>query len=220
MFDALKRLIDPDRVESADARVLQAWAKAEGHAFKHLKDKATVGHVVETAAGWRVEWGDSQRPYIIGRELRFRAETGIPPDVQLILLSRVLAQTLESEVFSSFTNPMQTQIDNTLPEEMRWLAMHPQVDLPADSVLSRRYALFANAEQVVAHFLDPETSRALEEAALSWWSDSLVLVVTLNRGMLTARMAGQPLAASQLKLVGGLFAQLVGRLRVVARLIA
>lgn len=220
MFDALKRLIDPDRVESPDARVLQSWAKAEGHAFKHVKDKTTGGHVVEAASGWRVEWGDSQRPYIIGKELRFRAETGIPPDVQLILVSRVVAQALESEVFSSFTNPMQTQIDNTLPEEMRWLAMHPQVDLPVDSVLARRYALFTNAEQVIAHLLDPETSRALEEAAISWWSDSLVMVVTLNRGMLTARMAGQPLAIPQLKLVGGLFAQLAARLRVVARLVA
>ena len=39
MFDALKRLIDPDHVESEDARVLLAWAKAEGHAFKHVKGK-------------------------------------------------------------------------------------------------------------------------------------------------------------------------------------
>ncbi len=220
MFDALKRWIDPDRVESDDARVLLAWARAEGHVFKHVKDKTSGGHVVEAAEGWRVEWGDSQRPYIIGKELRFRAETGIPSDVQLILLSRVLAQALESEVFSSFTNPMQTQIDSTLPEEMRWLAMHPQVQLPAESILSRRYVVFTNAEQVSTHWLDPATCRALEEAAVSWWSDSLVLVVTLNRGILTARLAGHPVAMPQLKLVSSLFAQLVSRMRMVARLVA
>ena len=219
MFDALKRLIDPDHVDSEDARVLLAWAKAEGHAFKHVKGKTGGGHVVEAAAGWRVEWGSSQRPYIIGKELRFRAETGIPGDVQMILVSKVLAHTLESDVFSRFTNAMQTQIDNTLPDEMRWLAMHPPVRLPDESVLSRRFALFANAEPVMTHWLDADTVQALEEAATSWWSDSLVLVLTLNRGILTARMGGQPLENAQLKLVSALFAKLAARLQVVARLV-
>lgn len=220
MFDALKRLIDPDHVDSEDARVLLAWAKAEGHAFKHVKDKTGGGHVVEAAAGWRAEWGGSQRPYIIGKELRFRCDTGIPGDVQCILVSKALAQTLESDVFSRFTNAMQTQIDNTLPDEMRWLAMHPHVRLPEGSALARRFSLFANADQVMAHWLDAETVRALEEAAASWWSDALVLVITLNRGMLTARMAGQPITLPQLKLVSALFAQLAERLKVVARLLA
>ena len=220
MFDALKRLIDPDHVDSEDARVLLAWAKAEGHAFKHVKDKAGGGHVVESAAGWRAEWGSSQRPYIIGKELRFRGDTGVPGDVQLILVSKVLAHTLESDVFSRFTNAMQTQIDNTLPDEMRWLAMHPHVRLPEGTALSRRFSLFANAEPVMAHWLDADTVQALEEAVTSWWSDSLVLVITLNRGILTARMSGQPIAMAQLKLVSALFAKLTARLQAVARLVA
>ncbi|MBP7131739.1 MAG: hypothetical protein KBA70_03155 [Aquabacterium sp.] len=220
MFDALKRLIDPDHVESEDARVLLAWAKTEGHTFKHVKERFGAGHVVEAADGWRIEWGNSQRPYIIGKELRFRCDTGIPGDVQLIFLSKVLAQTFESDVFSRFTNAMQTQIDNTLPDEMRWLAMHPEVHLPGNMVVSRRFALFCNADAVSTHWLDADTVQALEEAATSWWSDSLVLVITLNRGILTARMAGQPLANAQLKLVSAMFVQLAARLKVVARLVA
>jgi hypothetical protein len=220
MFDALKRLIDPDHVESDDARVLQSWAKAEGHTFKHVRDRSAGGHVIETAAGWRVEWGSSQRPYIIGKELRFRCETGVPGDVQLVLVSKVLAQTLESDVFSRFTNAMQTEIDNSMPDEMRWLAMHPEMRLPPGTVLSRRFALFANAEPVVTHWLDTTAVNALEEAVTSWWSDSLVLVITLNRGMLTARMGGQPIAMAQLKLVGALFAVLAARMQEVGRLVA
>ena len=215
MFDALKRLIDPDHVESDDARVLQGWAKAEGHVFKHVKHKTGDGHVVESKAGWRIEWGNSQRPYIIGKELRFRADTGVPGDVQLILVSKVLAHTLESDVFSRFTNAMQTQIDHTLPDEMRWLAMHPHIALPEGTVLSRRFALFANAEAVMTQWLDADTVQTLEEAATSWWSDTLVLVLTLNRGILTARMAGQSIGTPQLKLVSGMFAKLAARLQVV-----
>ena len=101
--------------------------KAEGHAFKRVKDKTGGGYVVETADGWRVEWGESQRPYIMGKELRFRCDTGMSPDVQMVMVSKTLAQALESDVFSRFTNAMQTQIDNTLPDEMRWLAMHQRV---------------------------------------------------------------------------------------------
>lgn len=221
MFDALKRLIDPDHVESEDARVLLAWAKAKGHTFKHVKDKSRgSGHVVDTAEGWRVEWGTSQRPYIIGKELRFRCDTGIPGDVQLILVSKVLAQTLESDVYSRFTNAMQTQIDNSLPEEMRWLAMHPQVPLPGGTVLANRFALFANAEQVMTHWLDAGTVHALEDAARSWWSDTLVLVISLNRGMLTARMAGQPLHTSQLTLVSALFSTLAARMKAIVGLVS
>jgi hypothetical protein len=151
--------------------------------------------------------------------LRFRFDSGLPADVQILCLTRALAHALESDVFERFTDAMQTRVDNTLPEEMRWLAMHPHVRLPVDSVLSRRFALFANAEPVMTHWLDADTVQALEEAATSWWSDSLVLVLTLNRGILTARMGGQPLENAQLKLVSALFAKLAARLQVVARLV-
>jgi len=219
MFDALKRLIGaaPGAATSDQGPVLAAWAKAEGHAFKRVKDKAGGGYVVETAEGWRVEWGASQRSYITGKELRFRSETGMPPDVQMILVSKVLAQVLETDVFSRFTNAMKTQIDNTLPDEMRWLAMHPRVPLTDAPSLIRRFVLLSNAEQVGRDWLDEGVIQALDQAASHWWTDTLVLVVTVNRGMLTLRMAGQPLQPAQLKLVGQLFARLAARLREVGQ---
>ena len=47
-----------------------------------------------------------------------------------------------------------------------------------------------------------------------------MLVLTLNRGILTARMGGQPIEKAQLALVSALFAKLAARLKVVARLVA
>jgi hypothetical protein len=141
-------------------------------------------------------------------------------EVQLILVTKVLAQTLESDVFSRYTNAMQTQIDNTLPDEMRWLAMHPRVAFNGVSVLSKRFALFCNSESAVRLWLNDHTMTDLEEAATSWWTDGLMLVLTVNRGMLTIRMAGQPLEHAQLRLVGQLFTRLAYRLREVARQMA
>ncbi|HYR24430.1 MAG TPA: hypothetical protein VEQ09_01260 [Aquabacterium sp.] len=216
MFDSLKRLIGVSSSAGDATAVLASWAKAEGHVFKHVTLKSGEGYVVETPHGWRVEWGPSQRPYIIGKELRFRCETGVPGDVQMVMLTKVLAQTLESDVFNRYTDAMQTQIDATMPDEMRWLAMHARVSLNDSAVLSRRFALLCNAEELAKDWLDGPTVQALEHAASHWWTDALVLVVTLNRGILTARMAGQPLEVAQLQMVGDLFARLADRWRAVA----
>jgi hypothetical protein len=132
-------------------------------------------------------------------------------------VTKVLAQMLESDVFSRYTNAMQTQIDNTLPDEMRWLAMHPRVAFNGGSVLSKRFALLCNTETIARQWLNEHALTDLEEAAMSWWTDGLMLVLTVNRGMLTIRMAGQPLEQAQLRLVGQLFARLSFRLREVAR---
>ncbi|MBI2733308.1 MAG: hypothetical protein HYX44_08410 [Aquabacterium sp.] len=216
MFASIKRLIGSVPSRQDEGQTLSAWAKAQGFAFKRVKDKTGGGYVVETDQGWRVEWGSSQRPYITGQELRFRCDTGLPGDVQMILVSKVVAQTLESDVFSRFTNAMQTQIDNTLPDEMRWLAMHPRVSLNASAMLSKRFALLCNAETVMQAWLDPATIQELESAAANWWTDALLLVMTLNRGMLTLRMPGQNVEPGQLQLVGKLFAHASARMRQVA----
>jgi hypothetical protein len=214
MFDALKRMIGGSAAGNGDTdQVLTAWAKAEGHAFKHVKNKTGGGYVVEATEGWRVEWGESQRPYIIGKELRFRCDTGMSADVQMVMVSKTLAQALESDVFSRFTNAMQTQIDHTLPDEMRWLAMHQRVSLNASPSLARRFMLLSNADAVATEWLNDRVFSALDDAASVWWTDTLVLVLTLNRGILTMRMAGQPLEPSRPKLVGQLFACLALRLR-------
>lgn len=218
MFDSLKRMIGSAKAGGAtdEGQVLANWAKAEGHAFKRVKAKTGSGFVVEAAQGWRVEWGASQRSYIAGKELRFRCDTGLSSDVQVIMLSRALSLVLETDVFSRFTNAMQTQIDSTLPDEMRWLAMHPRVPLNDHAALARRFVLFSNAEAVAREWLNEQVMPALEEAAANWWTDTLVLVVTVNRGMLTLRMPGDGLQPMQLKLVGDLFRALAMRLKAVA----
>lgn len=217
MFAAIKRLIGAPRAAGREADTLAAWARSEGHQFKRVKDGRGGGFVAEAAAGWRVEWGASQRPYISGHELRFRCDTGLQPDVQMMLLSKALAQTLETDVFSRYTNAMQTQVDHTLPEEMRWLAMHQRVSLAASPVLARRFALFCNAEEVAGTWLDDGMLSALDEAAANWWSDALLLVLTLNRGMLTLRMSGDGLEDTQLRLVAPLFERAAKRCRTVAK---
>lgn len=218
MFASIKRMLGVKALATRDeGQVLAAWAKAEGYTFKRVKHKTGGGYVVETGRGWRVELGPSQRPYVVGKELRFRADTGLSPDVQLIMVTKVLQQVLESDVFSRFTNAMQTQIDNTMPDEMRWLAMHQRVSLSAAPVLSKRFVVFCNADAVAHMWMDASTVQALEQAATTWWTDGLMFVLTANRGILTIRMAGDTVTQPQLKMVGELFSKLMARMREVAQ---
>ncbi len=213
MFASIKKWMGSSSKGVDQGGVLSAWAKAEGHAFKHVSGRVS-GYVVETTRGWRVEWGDSQRRvYIPGKELRFRSETSMPHDVQVVMLTRALAQTLETDVFSRFTNDMQTQIDTSLPDEMRWLAMHPQVDTPQSPTLAKRFVILSNAVEVSQLWLDSSLIAAFEEAANSWWTDELMLVLTVNRGMLTVRMAGDDIDPQVLKQAADLFDLAARRLR-------
>lgn len=207
MFDTIKRWMGAQSSAAAgmgNERTLAAWAKEEGLQFKTVSG-ATGGIVIDTPAGWRVERGPSQRPYFSGSELRFRFDSGLPPDAQILLLTRALAHRLETDVFESFTDAMQTRVDNSLPEEMRWLAMHAKVSLTGHPTLARRFLLLSNVEGIARTWLDPEYVSALEEAATSWWTDNLVMVMTLNRGILTVRMPGDQLELNQLRSVSRLF---------------
>jgi hypothetical protein len=216
MFDAIKRWMGTSKpVSGAESRVLTAWAKDEGHAIKTVSGKAH-GMVIETRAGWRVEWGPSQRPYFHGQELRFRCDSGLSPDVQMLWLSKAMAQNLESDVFQRFTDAMQTKIDSSLPDEMRWLAMHAKVLLTDHPLLARRFLLLSNAEAVTLRWLDAELLTELETAAASWWTDALIALMTVNRGILTIRMSGDGVEPNQLKMVGRLFDVAARRLTAVA----
>ena len=91
MFDSIKLLIGSSPAKQDEGLALATWAKSQSLVFKRVKDKSGGGYVVETDKGWRVEWGASQRPYIAGKELRFRCDTGLPGDVQMIMVSKVVA---------------------------------------------------------------------------------------------------------------------------------
>jgi hypothetical protein len=144
MLDSFKRLfgrpgIDRDLTEISD------WAKRRGHGFKRVRgeDGFVIDGVLE-GKPWRIEWGPPQRPYIEGHELRIRMELDLPSDLQMLLLSRPLMDSLERKTFEEFTDNVQTQIGTKTPEEMRWLVMFPKVNLSGLKALRLRFGAVAS----------------------------------------------------------------------------
>ncbi len=188
MFDALKRWIAGD-AQGADWRAMTAWAVQRGAQFKRARDGA--GFVVEgrfDARPWRLEWGPPQRSYITGHELRLRMELGLRHDMNMLVLSRPLMETLERSAFEQYTAQMQTRIDDTAPEEMRWLAMFPKLSLAFDKELRQHFGAVALSAKAAELWLHGPLAGQLTAAARGVLASDPPFVLMTLRGRLYLRL--------------------------------
>jgi hypothetical protein len=153
-----------------DWRALVAWAKQRGHQFKRVRDGegfAIEGQFPELRGiKWRLEWGPPQRPYIPTRELRVRAEVELNSGLQMLVLSGALFEQLEHDTFELYTETMQTRIDSSTPEEMRWLAMFPKVQLSQVRAVRLHFAAVASVPQMAERWLSGALGAQLAQARI------------------------------------------------------
>jgi hypothetical protein len=168
---------------------VEAWAERSGFRFRRAKDG--LRFEVEAASGGpvvRMEWGPSQRSYIEHSELRLRVDLNLPSSLQMLVLTLPLMERLESETFERYTQDAQTVIDMSTPEEMRWLAMFPKVDLSFDKALRSRFgALGANPAWALSWIngpLGPQLVRAAEDLIGS----EVPFILMTMRGRIYLRM--------------------------------
>lgn len=79
---------------------------------------------------WRLECGQPTRDYVHGMELRGRADVGADPDAAVMVINKPLQDTLEGTAYSAITDTLQTAINSSLPEEVRWFSMYEEVAWP------------------------------------------------------------------------------------------
>jgi len=143
MLSSLKRWWARSTDHATDGLdAIEAWAGQAG--LRYRRDEDGLRFVIEApSAGQtlRMEWGPPQRSYIAGDELRIRLDLNLPGAMQLLAMTRPLMERLEHETFERYTQEAQTIIDMSHPEEMRWLAMFPKIDLSFDKVLQARYGV-------------------------------------------------------------------------------
>ena len=165
MLESLKRLFVRRGIER-DLAELSDWAQRSGLGFKRVRGED--GFVIDGAIKgmpWRLEWGPPQRDYIGGHELRLRMELALPHDMQMLLLSRTLLETLERATYEQFTDSMQTQIGAQAPEEMRWLVMFPKVDLAPLKTLRARFGAVASVPAAGLAWIEGPLADALMRSA-------------------------------------------------------
>jgi len=187
MLEGLKRLFSGAPVAPSPEWVgIAPWAESRQYAFRAVPN---AGFVIDGSIGatpWRMEWGPSQRPYITGMELRLRAEMGLPADLQVVLMNRVLQDAMETSVFEQFVEGVQTRIDNQTPPEMRWLVMYPKLpgsDMPR---LRERYVAISSVKGWLQHWLEGPLTTSLTGVIVA---ADVPVVLMIGRGRLMLRTA-------------------------------
>ena len=188
MLESFKRLF-AGRAEEPDYTEVGEWARQRGFGFKRVRSEA--GFVIDgllDGKPWRIEWGQPQRDYIAGHELRLRMELELPSDAQMLLLSRPLMDALERKTFEEFTDSVQTQVGTKTPEEMRWLVMFPKVNLSGLKTLRNRFGAVASMADAGLAWLSGPLAHALEQAANGLLKNEPPFVLMTLRGRAYLRM--------------------------------
>jgi hypothetical protein len=189
MLDAFKRLIarKPSEPEWSD---VADWAERRRLGFKRVRDEGG-GFVLDGSINgkpWRLEWGPPQRKYIDGHELRIRMELGLSPNLQMLVLSQPLYETLERTAFESITESTQTVIDGNTPEEVRWIVMFPKANVKGSKALRSRFHFTGAAAVDAERWLEGPLGEAFERADAGFLSGQPPFVLMVLRGRVYLRM--------------------------------
>jgi hypothetical protein len=192
----LQRLLGSRHEATADPQVLDAWAEARGHRLKRVRN--ADGRVVEfdwEGRRGRLEWGPSKRAYLVGQELRVCIEAGLPQHLEMLLMSRSLAQRLDSQAYQTLVQDQQTGIDTTLPEEVRWLSMLERVPVPSTVA---GYVMLSSSPPHAQRWLEGDLLSRVSRAAHNWLGDDAPLVLMTLRGRIYLRTEAQVTEATVL----------------------
>lgn len=200
MFDRIRKVFQRDprdrdgepTVSQSGLAPLSEWAASRGMSFSGGSHTVSMQGKVE-GHPWKMELGRPSRDYIVGEELRARAELGVIDDVAAMIINRNLKDTLERRAYSMITDTLQTTADPRLPEEMRWLAMYDEVgwEGPPESFW-QRFAVLADQREHALAWVDD----ALVELVNDWPAPApgpkVPFMIVLLRGRCYLRMQYQP----------------------------
>ena len=192
MFDRLRKALAPSGGPVAYKEVAR-WAAAQQWG---IAPQAAEGHFELSGEvegrPWRLECGAPTREYVRGLELRGRADVGADPDAAVMVINRPLHGALEGNAYSALTDTLQTTVNASLPEEVRWLAMYEEVAWPGlPASFRQHFAVVAERLDVAQRWVHaPLVSQLLD--ALEGGQDAAraqsPLVLMLVRGKVYLRM--------------------------------
>ena len=121
-----------------------------------------------------------------------RADLRVDPDAAVMVLNRPLQESLEGNAYNAITDTLQTTVNASLPEEMRWLAMFEEVTWPGlPASFRRHFAVVAERVETAQRWIHaPVVSQLLnivegEGGAVRAQSPLLLMLV---RGKVYLRM--------------------------------
>ena len=187
MLRSIKRWFRrPRGVNAPGLDIWVDWAERRGLTLRPVREQ--VGLVIEgkgPQGPWRLEWGPSQRSYVKGFELRFRAELSCGPELQLLVISRQLQEAMERAVYHQYVESVQTRMEESTPPEMRWLVMFPKLSGLELGRLKDNFAAVGNHKAWLMQWLKGPLEAALASPSLPL---DQPMVLMIGRGRIVLRM--------------------------------
>jgi hypothetical protein len=202
MFDRIRKVFgkpgessrpsEPSSSRFADAPVSE-WAATQGLVFSSDQKGSVALDGRVQGKRWRLERGRPTRDYIVGEELRARAQLDLHEDIAAMVMNRALSERLEHNAYERSTDHLQTSIDGNLPQEVRWLAMYEEALWPTlPEAFWNRYSVYTDMPEIATNWL----ARPLAELMLKWPqpgpSDQVPFMLLLMRGKAYLRMEYRP----------------------------
>jgi hypothetical protein len=218
MFQRLKKVLTPDKAPDSAAETpaeAKLWinTNADGEASAKSSSVWPAGSGIGSSVQgrvhekpWKLERIAASRSYIAGEEVRGRADIAVDPQVSVIIMNRPLKELLEKRAYALYTDSVETQASPTLMEEMRWLALYPQVgwERVADSFW-HRYAVMTGQRAQAISWVTPK----LADLLIAWPEPApaadIPFILMVMRGRVHLRMQLTPSTADTLNHVTQVF---------------
>lgn len=167
---------------------IEHWSRSRSATYRRVRNGE--GFVVEgltRGLRWRVEWGASHRPYVVGKELRILAEMGLHHDLQALVLNRSLLERSESIADGHPVDSVLANVDTQTPTEIRWLAMYPLLTSAEMRALDAHFSAVSSVKPWLMQWLSGPLTPALLAAGAQLPPDD-PFVLAIRRGRLTLRL--------------------------------
>ncbi len=190
MYERLRNALSPNAWFRARSAPLAEWAQAHALSFTPM-----MGGAYLLAGHWqgrpvRIQCLAPSRPFIQGMELMARADLGLRPDGNVVVMNRALKEVLEVQsraLYSQYTDELRTMA-GVVPDEVRWLSMYRDAGwVGPDERFWGRYAALTDAPEVARRWIDSES-----EQQLMAWPDAVSaatpMMFMLQRGKTYMRL--------------------------------
>lgn len=169
---------------------IEAWAAAQGFVFEPSEIAGNFSLAGKVGGyEWRLQRLQTDRDFIVGTELRVRADVSLDPGIAIMLINRPLKEALEQRAFEQVTHGVQTMVDTDLPEEARWLALYDQVGWSSAPLeFWDRYAIVAETRAQAQQWLEGPLLPLLMDWPTPAVQQMTPFILRLHHGRLELRM--------------------------------
>ena len=191
------------------AQPLSQFNPRDGQDNSMWRQTSAVSSCIQGKLGdkpWKLERAAASRNYIFGEEIRGRADIAVDREANIVIMNRPLKELLEKRAYALYTDSVETHAGPTLMEEMRWLALYPEVGweklpLPFWS----RYAVMASDRAQAINWVTPE----LADLLMSWpdpaTDANVPFILIVMRGRAHLRMQLTPTGSDTLEHISLVF---------------